>query len=336
MKINTAELKRFKSNSSFIRQNNILPILGYLKFHEGEVTKTNMHSFITEQLDFKGSLLVDEMILYSFLNGTSSPTIDISVKDNRVVISDSNTKVFCHYEDIQNFPAVSEASEETFEMTNEMMCAIKNASNFVDQMELPDMRAHVFIGGNIIAGCNGFIGYSEIFKEQFPRIVLSKEIATTVGRFNAATFSQNDSYVFFNTRTSRYGFIKPTYPFLDLTRISVIDKTLTSFVVEKEEVISFTEMCTSSTKTKGLVATFTISKGKLNMSMIDGDFSVDVSKTIPVDGEMSEDFSFNPALMSTVLKNIPDSEITVYQDDKSLLMTGETGFVAMILKMVVI
>jgi hypothetical protein len=330
MKIKTAELRKFKSNSSFIKQNSILPILGYLKFDGGTVTKTNLNSFIIQGIDFKGSFLVDENILMNFLNFTNSETIDISVKENRVIISDGKTKVSSPTDDVNVFPTTSSSVDEKVPVSNEVFCAIRVASNFVDALDLPDIRSHVFVGEKSIAGCNAFIGYVENFKDKLPKMVLSKEVATVIGKFNEADFSENETYVFFETNNCMYGFVKPTYPHADLSRVSQYDSKGKSLIVDKEEVLSFTDMCISSTKTKGLLATMSVKSGKMNLEMKDADFQVDVNKTFDVNGTMEGVFNFNPELMSRMLKNIPETEVSLYPSDKACHVTGDSGFISSI------
>lgn len=330
MKLKTAELKRFKANSSFIKHNNILPILGYLKFDGGVVTKTSLHSFIEQDMDFEGSLLVDENVLFNFLNYTNEPVITVTEKSGRVTITDGKSTVSCPSEDIKTFPSTPESETEGIELSNEVLCAIKFAANFTDNMEMPDVRGHVFLGSKLVSGCNGIIGYTETFKEELPKVSLLKEVASIVGKFPSATFSEGGNYVFFSMDSTKYGFIKSQYPFTDLTRISKIDKKANSFTVNKDDILFFNEMCVSSTKAKGLAASMSIEDGKLTLSMSDSDFNVDVTKTIEVSGEMDDSFTFNPQMMSTQLKNLPDNELTFYQSKGSYFITGETGFVSII------
>lgn len=113
MKISTSELKRFKHNSSFIKKNNILPILGYLKFDDGKITKTNLHSFIEQKTNVKGSFLVPEMNLFNFLARSTEDFVDVYVKDGMCIISDGKLPVVkVPTEDIKHFPSTPTPDEE--------------------------------------------------------------------------------------------------------------------------------------------------------------------------------------------------------------------------------
>lgn len=330
MKISTSELKRFKNNSSFIRHNNILPILSYLKFDNGKVTKTSLSNFIVQDIEFKGSFLVDENILFNFLNFTSEPTIDISVKGKRVVITDGKSTVECPSEDMVNFPSVAEPEGKWVELPTDIFQSISYAANFIEVLEIQDMRSHVFVGDKIVGGSNGIIGYVKEFDEELPKIVLPKDTAVVIGKLNQGMFGENEKYIFIDTLTTRYGFIKPSYPYMNIGKLGKYNKESKNFTIDKNELLSFSEMCTSSTKAKGINACFVIAGGKLKMSMVDTDFEVNVNKAIDVSGEMDEIFNFNPGMMSTLLKNIPDTDITLYENNESYSITGESQSVSII------
>lgn len=333
MKVKTAELKRFKANASFIKTNNILPILGYLKFKDRCLTKTNLHNFYEQEMDFKEEMLVDETILYNFLSNTAEEVIDISIKGDRVIISDSKSKVFSQMEHIENFPNMPDPETEPVKIPSEVFYAIKYASNFCDFMELQDHRAHVFIGNKSVSATNNFIGYCEKFKEIVPEMVLLKEVANVLGKFESASFMENEKHIFFDLGKAKYSFIKSYFVYSDISKIFVLDKKVEHFIVDKNDILSFADLCVGSVKAKGLLANMSMKGKKLNLSMIDAGFNVEVTRVVEVEGSVSKDFNFNPEYMSTLLKNIPDTTLTFYRNEKSLTITGESGFLAIILEL---
>ena len=112
MKLNVEQLKRFKANSASIKSNGIIPILDYLKFDKGTVTKNAMGSFVIQKIDgCTKSFLVDEKILMNFVAYTSSPTIDIEIKDGKVIMSDGSTKKISPTEPVENFPTNDESDD---------------------------------------------------------------------------------------------------------------------------------------------------------------------------------------------------------------------------------
>lgn len=330
MKVKTADLKRFKSNASFIKTNNILPILGYLRFQGTRLTKTNLHNFYEQEMEFKEEMLVDENILYNFLNNTKEEVIDISIKGDRIIISDGKSKVFAPVEALENFPNMPEPDTAPITIPNEVFYAIHYASNFCEYMELEDHRAHVFVGTNAVAATNNFIGYYEKFKDKLPEMVLLKDIAVILGKFESASFMENEKHIFFDLGASRYSFIKPYFKYSDISRIFGYDKKLESFKVDKTEIVSFTDLCVGSVRAKGLLATMSIKNKKLNLSMVDAGVNVEVNRVVDIKGEMTSEFNFNPELMGTLLKNVPDTDLTFYRNEKSYAITGESGFVSII------
>lgn len=335
MKLSTAELKKLKSNSYFIKKNNIIPILGYLKFDNGYITKHNLSSFIIQKSDFKGSLLVDETILFNFINYTTEKYIEITSTEKEIIISDGKSKVKTPIEPISNFPSIEYTEEGSISLDNDVLCAINNASNFTVVLEnVADHRSHVFVGEKLVAACNAFIGYTQKFKEELPKIVLSKEVAQVVGKFNTALFTENERWILFDVGETKYGFIKPINPYMNLNHLNEIKDKSNTFEINKSEILLFSEMCITSVKTQGLLASMVIKENKLIMSMNEPTFGININKEIEVIGKMEKVFNFNPALMSTLLKNIPDEQLSFYRNDNDIYyITGKTGFVSMILPM---
>ena len=108
MKLKVNEIKKFKSVAGALRQNNILPILSYLKFEDRIITKSNKESFVTMEADFEGSVLIDEKILMSFIEYVSGSEIDVNVSGNSVVLSCGKEKYKSPTDDVINFPKVHE------------------------------------------------------------------------------------------------------------------------------------------------------------------------------------------------------------------------------------
>ncbi len=332
MKVKTAELKAFKNNASHIKTKGIIPILSFLKIENGEITKTGLESFVVQKIDCKGSVLLNETILYDFLNRTRENVMEITVKDKRVTLSDGVLpKVSFSEEDITVFPKIQEAESDPIDLDNDVFCAINFATNFTDHMDLPDMRGHVFLGKGIVFGSNGLIGYMEKIKATLPEVAILKDFATVIGKFVTASFSESEKYIFFETNECKYGFIKSMYPFADMSTVIKLDTKSSSFMLDKSELLNFSEMCVSSSKAPLKIANMAVKQNKLCMDMVDIDYEVNVNHAVPIgNGEMEGEFAFNPVMMTTMLKNLPDEELTFYRNNGSLIITGDTGFTSII------
>lgn len=330
--ISTKEIKDFKAASSFIKSNKLLPILDYLKFGDGVITKTNLSSFISYKTKFDGSFLVQEDILLNFVSLTSSPTIDISISKGVVTISDGNSTVTSPSEDIANYPSVPVPNKENCFFGEDILMAIGLSSNFTDQEELPTVRGHVFISGNYVMASNGFIGYREKVSESLPNIVLSKEIALTLGKIPASAFNENDNNVFFSNERYTVGFVKPELKFFDIS--SVFNKKTEggdSFVIHKDDLISFCELCIISTKSKFHECYMKNGKKGLLLEMNDVDFNVNVKKEISFNGTLEQDFIFNPSFMLKCIKSLCDQELTFTRNGNMYLITDSSSSVSLIM-----
>lgn len=335
LKLNVKELLAFRSKSSFIRNNNILPIYNYLKFDNGFITKANLGYFVIQEADFKGQVLLDENTLYSFISKTSDKEITVDVSEKKIRLSDSRGGVNCSVEPFDVFPRTQESEGEKFDLSNEVFCAINNASNFAEQMgSIADQRSCVYVGEKMVAASNAIIGYIETFIEKLPQIILPKEIANVVGRFNEALFSENERFMFFEVDKTKYGFIKAYNPFFNFTSIIGINKGDNTFTLNKKEFISFVDTCTSLIKEDGILATMDLKDNNLLLTMGDSKLHLDIDRSIIANGSIKEPFNFNPSYMGILLKNIPDEDLTFFITEKNYCyITGESGVLSVILPM---
>lgn len=332
MKIKVADLKSFKANAAFIKQNSIIPVLSYLKFQDGAITKNNLSAFLIQKIGkSKEAFLVDEKILMSFIDNTSDEEIEIKLDNKRVMISDSTTKDYSPTEEIINFPSNEDSPEDQTEFDLDVLSAIKITSAFI----MPDgdmpAKSHIFIGKKAVAGSNGFVAYIETFKKELPEVVLKKDTAAAVSKFDTVNFSQTERYHFFENGNCKYGFIKPDYPFFDLTVFGTFNKKSPKFTINKNDFIRFNDICISSSVIKTMTANFTIAGVQLKLTMKDADYERDIVKDVVIEGKMEGEFMFMPIYMNQLLKNVPDTDLTFYQEKDKYYVTGDSGFTSLIM-----
>lgn len=334
MKIKVSDLKSFKANASFIKQNSILPILAYLKFENGTITKNNLNSFLIQNVGkFKETFLVDEKILMAFVDNASADEIEINNSGKRILITDGFTKDYSPTDDVINFPNIEIGEFEKTDLSVDVLSAIKITSNFILLDEQMPSKSHVFIGKKSVAGSNGFIAYFKSFNIDLPEIVINKETAVAVSKFDAVKFSQSGSYHFFEDDVCKYGFIKPTYPFFDLTVFGKFDETAPHFEVNKYELIRFNDLAISS-PSKKVIATFKVNSGVMKVEMKDTDYERDVIKDVSIEGGDVGSFAYMPVNLNQLMKNVPDSDLTFYQAKNKYYITGETGFTTLIMEVI--
>lgn len=327
MKLLTKQLKTFNSIAGGMKQNNVLPILSYLKFDDGYITKNNLESFVTMEADFKGKCLIDEKILMSVVNSTSEDVIEISVKDKSVIISYGAKKTVSPTDDMINFPANDEAKCKEIELSPEIIKAVKIASNFTVERENVPFTSCVFIGNGIVAASTGFVAYAEKASKKLPEIVVERNAAAAIKNFESVSYSENDSYRFYTNHIFKFGFIKTDVKFYDMRPFSVLPKDVEEKnSINKKELLEFCDICVSSSGGRPISANL---KGKM-LTMVDADYGINHEHPISV--ELPE-FNFNPSIMSKMLKSLPNEEIILIRSKDRYYVTGESGYVALIMEM---
>lgn len=325
MKLKVKQLKAFNSVASSMKQNKILPVLSYLKFENGKITKSNLESFIEMEADFEGSALINEKILMSFIDSISAEEIDVKVNGTKVILSHEKEKDNSSTEDVKNFPIHPVSDGNEIEIPTEVLKSINIASNFTMNDDVRTFVQCVFLGNGLIAASTGFIAYTEKIDDSIPEIILEKEEVSVIKNFTSVSFSQNDSYHFFTNNIFRFGFIKKDTKYINLKQFNIVpdgDK----IVMDKGSLLKFCDMVSSRCAGRIIIAKITGDK----VSMIDEDYGNDAEK--PLQKELP-DFSFNPVFMSKLLKSVPDDELTFLKDGNKYFITGESGFVSLIVEL---
>jgi hypothetical protein len=334
MKLRTADLKSFKSNSAGIKANTILPILSYLKFEKNKVTKNALNSFIIQDMPGATDMLVDEKTLWSLVDKTKSETIDITQKDGRVTITDGTYKPVTATDSIDTYP-VAQAPEDKWINVSGLLADIKTSSAFVDNGPIEMNRSFIYIGRNRISATDANIMYYKQIEFE-KEIILRKETALTISRFNNAEFSDSDSYHFFKTGTCIYGFSKPEATFFDMSVVIVKDyNKLPSLTVDKSPIIEFNEMCQSMCPAKFWLAQMTIKKDSVGLYFNDTDFEQENDVMVSAEVNKEHDvFKYNCVLLNQLLKNLPDQLLTLYRYKSMYFVEGLGGYTAVIMGLV--
>lgn len=326
MKLKTAELKQFNSIAGGMQQNKLLPILSYLKFDKGQITKNNLESFICMDADFEGSCLIDEKILFSFVDSTNASEIDVTIKDKSVIISHGKEKMISPTDDIKLFPETLVADGVETELSNDVLKAVKIALNFTMERDNMPQTTSVFIGNGLVGATTGFIAYIENIKSEMPEIVMDKNAASFIKNFDTVLFSENERCQFYTNHVFKFGFIKKETPYLNMNPfIALMPKDAVSVEVDKNEIIKFCDTCVNSTTGRVVVAQIIDDKLVMN----DSGYGIEYEKPLSV---KLENFTFNPVIMSKLLKSIPDEKVNFIRAKGKYYVTGN-GFVSLIMEM---
>jgi len=323
MKLSVNQLKQFKSISSNVRSTGIIPILSYLKFSNGEITKSNLESFVIMEADFKGEMLIDENVLMTFIEFTSAEQIEATVKGNSILITDGKAKVTSPTEDIKNFPAIAEAKNAPIKIESEVIDSIRVAINFTIESKLMPYTECIFLGDETIAASTGFSAFIKPFPG-VPTIIINAQVASSLIKFDSLLFSETDTYQFFSSGTVKFGFVKDDTKFLNMKGFAVVTGN-DPITIEKGDLIKFCEICASNSKGRPVSAS--IEKNKL--IMVDSEYGINIE--IPLSVSM-DDFTFNPVIMAKLLKSVPDSNLTFTRSKNKYFITGPSGFVCIIME----
>ena len=137
MKLKTNELRKFNAVTSSMKQNGILPVLSYLRFKDGVITKNNLEQFVEMEADFKGECLIDERVLMAFVNSVSGDVIDVKIDEKSVTLVCGKDKTKSPTEEVINYPVTENNDLEGIEIGEEIIRSIKIAADFT--MERDDM-----------------------------------------------------------------------------------------------------------------------------------------------------------------------------------------------------
>lgn len=325
MKLKVNEIKKFKGVAGALRQNNILPILSYLKFENGLITKNNLESFVTMEADFEGAVLIDEKILMSFIEYVNGSEIDVNVSGNSVVLSCGKEKYKSPTDDVINFPKVEEGDAQAIEFDSDLMDEIRIASNFTEVNPIKPYAECVFIGKGIIAASEGYISYTKKLEKEYPEIILEKNVVNCIKGLDNVFFYESGNHQFFQSGIYKFGFLKKDTNFTNMTLFSKLPEGLDKFEIDKSELVAFCNICINSCQGRFVSAKIEGAKAKMIDSDYENDYEKDLSVSLP-------EFTFNPAQFNVVLKALPDEKISVLKEKNKYYITGDGGYVSLIME----
>ncbi len=331
-KVPVADIRSLKKNSSHIKKNGILPILDYIKFDNGTITKTNLHEFVVQESNFTGAFLIEERVLFNFIEYTSALDISFVADGKKIILSDGSQKTTSTQGDISLFPETEEAPAETVSLTDTILKLFGAAAKYTREDQYDLIISHIFIGGDAILASDRFIAFYRKIDRELPKTAIPRSVAERVSSIDPADFSQTEKKLFFKCGKVLYGFQKTEATYVDMRKFFDYEKG-TCFHAQTSELIGFNEMCLSMSPLKICHPTIEIANGKLLLSAIDGDFGVDNEKEIEVFGKMESKFRYDAAILNRLLKTAPDDELCFCQVKGMMYITGESGFTSLIMEL---
>src|SRR5688572_7795118 len=150
IKVPVSDIRSFKKSSSHIRSKGIMPILDYIKFDNGTITKTNINEFVVQESDFNGAFLVEERVLFNFIEYTSAADISFVADGKKIIITDGSQKTSSKQEDINLFPQIEQPPKETVALTDTILKLFGSAAKYTQEGGDDLRKSHIFIGGSTI------------------------------------------------------------------------------------------------------------------------------------------------------------------------------------------
>lgn len=334
VKVPLADIKAFKRNSSIIKNNSILPIYGFVKFDNGTITKNSKYEFVIQESNFSGSFLVEEKVLFNYIDYATSSDIIFTIEDKKVTMADGKTKQSCTTEDIKLYPICEEPPIDYFRFDDSIIKAIRAACHFTRDDEHDLIISHIYIGNKTVAASDRLIAYcQEITSGDLPKTAIHKSVAERISKMPPGNFAETDTKCFFRMEGMIYGFSKTEATYVDLRQYFSLPKG-ERFIVQKSEISDFNDLCLAIAPLKSAWPTFEIIDGELRLSASDADYGRDGQKQVEVVGKMEGKFKYDAVLMNKLLKSAPDEELTFTQSKKSYYITGDSGFNAMIAEII--
>lgn len=329
----TSELRAFKQACIGLKQNDILPILAYLKIDKGAITKNNLNSFVVADITYKGKpFVIEERILMDYCSRATGD-ITVTLEGTTVTLkADGVSKVKSETMPLSDFPTISDAVSEQIELGDNVLTQIGIASKFVDEDAVNPAAQYVFIGDMGIRASNGFIGYS-LGVETTLRAYFNLETCKAISKLDNVKYSDNPSYHFFESEGLRYGFVKPEYKYIDISLFFKLPE-IEPFIVDKAEWVQFNDQAIVNAVSKVATTLLTIEPGRMDLKMKDNSYNIEQDNSIAITGGIDGSFGYNPMLLNRILKAVSESTLNVYQSKGRYYFTGAPGWVALIMQLV--
>lgn len=332
MKLLTSELRQFKSNAAFIKANNILPILSFLKVQPGSITKNNLNSFLVQNISYSGQpFLIEERILMTMVDNTSAEEITVAVGDGKVTISDGTTKTTSDSLPLAEFPSNAIPDTDPIAFSGELLDQIFIASRFVEDEADNIVKTCVFISPDAVRSSNGFIAYEMKMATNCPNIFIPRTTTVAIAKLQAVSFSENASYQFFTTDKYQYGFVKAEYKFIDMSSFFQLGEVPT-FTIAKDGLIYFNNQAIANAVSKVAATIMSVKPGEVSLTMKDNSYNVDTSSVLTVDGGRDGELKYNPVLLNRLLKAMQGDVLTVHQASGKYYFTSEDGSMSLIME----
>lgn len=316
MKIKTSELREFMPLAAAVPSKGILPILSYIKFSNGTLTKTDLSTYVIHEISAQGEdMLLNEKILSAFLKDCRGDEFTIIKEGDEIFLVDGKRKTKFATEDMTLFPEVPTRGDEVpIELNQEALTAIYSASKNIGETKLNDFVDFVHITDGMVIGTDRASLFCKKIPE-LPNLIIDAYCASVITKFTSVNFFQSGNYNFFTTGKTIYGFVQyaniKTPP--QLSSFVPTKKPNTFMEFETRDLIGFCESAMAYSPSP--IISFTMNGGSL--SFVDAEYRVDSVQELDVTGDYKPVGKYLPRKMATFLRSLGFASIQIAPYEKN-------------------
>jgi hypothetical protein len=337
-RIKRADIEAFKTNASAIPRHDDNPILQFLKITvEGDfatLTKLNFESFVIHTIPNDSedcSFLVDEKILFEFIQLPVGEYVNFNIEKNRILIYDERYHSESPTERPELYLGIDTSNNEWTPIPKAALTAIGIAAEIVFGDEIQGARNTVFVGDGWVAGSDATIGYKQAFKEPLPKLCLRKKVATAISKLSKAEHSFNTTFDLFRDNHVLLGFRKSEIRWMELAKVFGEPDPDPDFILNKHNLIKWNTFCINSCKSKFLTSKWVAEGNRLNLVQLDEKYEISNRTHFDIiDG--SGEFVYNPETFNQLLKVLPADTLYFHSGPFRIFLTDmDRSFVAAIM-----
>jgi hypothetical protein len=328
MNIRTSDLRKFQKLSSHIKPNGIAPASDCIRFGGGVMTKNAYSAFVTYHCpDANEDLLVEEHVINSLLSTTSADFFNITIKNEKVIVSDGRDKVpfgFINMDTYTNTPSVPTVKTE---ISKEFLNVLGRAAEVCAAPKDPStVYMFVHVGDNMMAAGNGWSGVVFPIEEDL-KMVIGKQTAMLVSKYDFTETGETEGHYFFFAKDVIMGFSKQEIGYSEMGKIMRGGKEEFTFTASATDVLSFNALALSLCKDWAIV---TMKTGEFEM--IDSRF--DYTPTRPAEQlRLPEPFHYNADNMNLIVKALDVEELDFHNSKNAyFIRSSDTTARAIIAK----
>lgn len=306
MVLKTLEMRRFFSTANSIKSNSILPVLAYIRVNNDRIEKTNLNAYCVMNITPVGdTILIDEKILSAIVKVTTSDTIEVKVKGDKVHLSDGVNKMSFLLSAEEHYPQFPDSEKENeVVLKQDVLEAIGIASKNVAVNDVAPAYNFVNVAHGYVAASDRAKLYLKKF-DGLPTLLIDTLAANIISQFGEVTCYQRGNYTFYHVGSFLFGFAQSEGKPVDYGKFLADVQKEEYMEVICNEIYSFCDLFMASSSSESVTMDFDGNK----LSFYDADREVANEITLNVVGDYKPKVSFLPRLLNSLLKSIGAEKI---------------------------